>query len=744
MSDARSIQRYVDDQLAGAPTLIDQARVAAIGLLSSASASRERASGSEQAQRQEACRALMEHGGRFNSRFVEALRKLVLADLDVQDRDKPGPASSVPTKAPSGGGLDMDHLALMDETVVESDLEISRATALIDSVVEWEQRELQAYTSALRGAAHVGNDSNPIRPAMVAKALWEASGALALEPPQRAHCQRSTAEAIAPLLKEAYAVAWRRLETNGVTPSRYRTVVLTPGAGIAARNAANNMPSALQQLSLNDNQPGTLLSVLTNLPAGGGSGHVLSAGALARAGAIGLDVEFALSRLDTMVRYAGSVPSSRNRMDGNYAGDEVLLTRHMVPGVDRRLIDLLSRLFQAILSDPALPAAAKGAIARLQVSTLRVALRDRELLESIEHPTWLLMDRIAGAFQVAAAGGPERLSAVALACDSLTDELARQVAPDAALYRQILNRLDALVAQDLNRAVQEAQGMIAKLERADRKLRIKAQVRERMQEQFADGAVGQAVSQFLLGPMASRLTESILEKGPEGGATMLLTRLVDELLWSLHPPATSASRRRLIKVRPYLLASVRKIMSGFGVSEDDQAKLIEELEVSHRATLSRDFAAANAAGAKFPATQGDVAPGGRKASGSGSARRRGLRDSVLDMANQDTVPIDMSGAGGGRDEARSEARRIASSAVAAMEIGRAVRLQLQGRWLAAQLLWRSESGEILLLADSSGRNHAMTRRALERMQQEGLTNFDPPISLIKRAVDAILSGSGLL
>ena len=738
MSDARSIQSYVDDELASAPTLIDQARVAAIALLSGAPASRERASGIDQAQRQEAGRALMAQGARFNSRFVEALRKLVLADLDTQDRDKPGPASSVPAKAPTGSGLDTDHLALMDETVVESDLEVSRAAAFIDSVVEWEQRELQAYASAVRGAAHVGSDSNPIRPAMVAKALWEASGALALDPPGRAHCQRSTAEAIAPLLKAVYAAAWRRLESKGVAPSRYRTVVLTPGAGIGARNAANTMPGAPQQLSLNVTQPGTLRTLLTNQPAGGGSARALRAGAPASASAIGQDVEFALSRLDTMVRYAGSVSSSRDRMGGFYAGDGLLLTRHMIPGVDRRLIDLLSRLFEAILTDPALPAAAKGAIARLQVSTLRVALRDRDLLESIEHPTWVLMDRIAAACQVAAAGGPARLSAVAIACDNLTDELARQITPDAALYRQILNRLDSLVAQDLNRAVREAQGMIAKLERTDGKLRIKAQVRERLQEQFADGHVGQAVSQFLLGPMANRLTDTILEAGPEGGATMLLTRLVDELLWSLHPPATPASHRRLNKVRPYLLGSIRKIMTECGVSEDEQADLMEELEVSHQATLSRAFTATGALGANFQETQGDVVPGRRTTTAGGSARRRGLRDSVLDLATEDTVRIDVARADGGG----GEARRNASSAVAALEIGRAVRLKLQGRWLAAQLLWRSESGEILLLADSSGRNHAITRSALERMQQEGLTNFDPPISLIKRAVDAVLAGSG--
>jgi hypothetical protein len=57
------------------------------------------------------------------------------------------------------------------------------------------------------------------------------------------------------------------------------------------------------------------------------------------------------------------------------------------------------------------------------------------------------------------------------------------------------------------------------------------------------------------------------------------------------------------------------------------------------------------------------------------------------------------------------------------------------------LLWRSDTGEILLLADSTGRTHAMTRSALERMQEEGLTNFDPPVSLIQRAVDSLLASS---
>ena len=84
---------------------------------------------------------------------------------------------------------------------------LDRAAMLIDSLVEWEHRELQTFTAALRGESHVGSDSNPIRPALVARALREATDARATPPAPRMLALRALA-------------ACRRLRPMG---SRYAT-----------------------------------------------------------------------------------------------------------------------------------------------------------------------------------------------------------------------------------------------------------------------------------------------------------------------------------------------------------------------------------------------------------------------------------------------------------------------------------------------------------------------------------------
>ena len=63
--------------------------------------------------------------------------------------------------------------------------------------------------------------------------------------------------------------------------------------------------------------------------------------------------------------------------------------------VDRQVVELLSRLFEAVLSDPRLPPQFRHVMARLQVSALRVALVDPAMLKMHDHAVWRLMNRIA-------------------------------------------------------------------------------------------------------------------------------------------------------------------------------------------------------------------------------------------------------------------------------------------------------------------------------------------------------------
>ena len=53
----------------------------------------------------------------------------------------------------------------------------------------------------------------------------------------------------------------------------------------------------------------------------------------------------------------------------------------------------------------------------------------------------------------------------------------------------------------------------------------------------------------------------MLQEGPDSPAAAALGRIVDDLLWSLHPPAHPASRNRLVKLLPGLIGRLRASMA---------------------------------------------------------------------------------------------------------------------------------------------------------------------------------------
>src|SRR5690606_38182021 len=64
------------------------------------------------------------------------------------------------------------------------------------------------------------------------------------------------------------------------------------------------------------------------------------------------------------------------------------------PSVDRSSIELLTRLFGALLRDARLAPAAQWLLSRLQASALRVVLDDASLLDDERHAVWRFVDRL--------------------------------------------------------------------------------------------------------------------------------------------------------------------------------------------------------------------------------------------------------------------------------------------------------------------------------------------------------------
>lgn len=719
MQIAPLLQRFVDDELKRSADLIsrtlastlEQLRQPRDGLLTA----------SEKKHYFEVVQVLQQNQALYQRSFVEALRKLVLTDLAPQAAGQPG-----------AGPLSLGGLELMDETRVESDIEISRAIQQIDTGAEWELRELQTFTSTLRGQAHVTAESNPLRPQSYARALWQAATALPISPVQQAILLRVSATVIAGLLRMSFAAACTRLESAGITPGIYRTVVIAPGAG---RDEAPEMDVT---------RPGALDGLMRSMPTGPGGGPdigsdvkrrlTLPMASPALEQAL-LRVEELLRRMPTAAPGAAAAGTGAGAQAPQLAQHRAELIATAGETVDRQIIELLSRLFETILSDPSLPRGVHAVIARLQVSALRIALLDPSMLDAYDHPVWVLMDRIVSATTAYPQATDPRLNALLQFCEVLVGDMAAEAPQDTALYRRSIGRLDAFLAEQLHRQQHEAQAAVDALTRAEQAEQLQRNLSGRLIEQMVPIQTSSVIRRFVTVTWARVLTESVLRFGDQNEQTAGYLKAVDELLWSLKLPSHPQSRQRLVTLLPGLLQRLRAGMALIEVPEADQQNVLDELMKVHSDAL-RPGPRSTPAAAEEALSPEEIVRRMREevAVEPEPLDGAGFSDSLIDLASMETVPAALMNA-----EHATAPGEDPNDWVKQMAIGERYRVFLHGAWSQVQLLWRSEQNHFFLFAGETVQHtHSVTQRALERLREAELLGPLHVHSLIQRAVDGML------
>jgi len=688
------LQSFVDAELGQSADLIartlaaiqSQLRHSGDGLLAAA----------ERQHHFDLAQALAQHQVTFQRRFVDALRDAVVAELNPSDDTPTG------TSLASSG---LGGLHLMDETRVESEIGLSRAIQEIDTAAEWELRELQTFTSTLRGQEHVTAESNPMRPRVYAKALADAADALPVPPVLQALLLRLSATAIAPLLKKSWAAATSRLERKGVTPSIYRTVVFAPGVGV--RNPEVNVT-----------QPGALEALRRTMPEG--------PAATAAPG----ELDDALSRVEALLSRMPSV-SGAAAPAPKLVEHRASLLANTGASVERQIIELIARLFEVIVSDPGLNPVLRSQLGRLQVPALRIALNDPDMLDRHEHPVWLFMARIVNAASAYPNPGDPRLVALLGNTDRLIGDLTARPRQDAEQYVRALAQLDAFLDDQLHQQQDAARSSIETLLRAEQSDQLQQQISARLSEQLAPVRTTPVIRRFITGAWAKVLATSMLQHGDTSDVTNGYVKVLDELVWSLNPPDQPQSRQRLLAVLPGMLQKLRAGMAAIDLPAAERQAVLDDLVTVHTEALR-------------PGPRGGAAPDAALSPEEIVRRLReevtapadddgGFRDSLIDLASMDTVPAAL------MTETTPVSKQDPADWVTHVTPGVRQRIFLNGRWTQAQLLWRSPRGSYFVYAgEAPGRTHSVTQRALERLRQADLVEDVNVNALVQRAVDALM------
>jgi len=714
MAIAPLFQRFVDDELALAPALVQRVLAGTVQLLGPSNDAAM--AGGEGVHYADIVATLQRNGTLYEKTFVDALRTRVTRELDEHRDTWPG--------EPRSGGLE-----LMDEASVEVDIGISRAMQLIDSTAEWELRELQTFTSTLVGQGHVTAESNPFRPLVYATALWDAACAVAQAQIQRAIILRNSAGVAAGLLKSAAAAASTRLESQGVQPGAYRTVVLPSSAGFARPIAEPSRHGALSGLLASMPQgSGAVRDESAPSPRTGAPAPVRSDGGSRRSPAL----EQALLRLDELLRQSAfertepGRPSTGQRFDQQRSA---LLASASEP-VDRQIIELVTRLFEALFKDSVLQGALRPLISRMQVPALRVCLADHSALDSLEHPVWRLLDRIGFTSQGYSRVEDPRLAAFLAFAAAVAEEMAGASTADTALFRRGLNRIESFLAEQLHEQLRAAHATVEALEVAERREVLQQHLMQRLADQMEPVRTSAAIRRFVTAAWSRVIADEMLRNGEQSEQALGALKAVDDLLWSLNIPDHPQSRQRLITLLPGLLQRLRVGVGSIALPASEQQAVFDELMTIHTEALRPGARAAGAAGAL---SSEEIVRKLREEVVPEMPPARHFSDSVIDLSSMETVPAEHLPSGSDHLE-DDPARRID-----ALRSGDRQRIFLQGRWSRVQLLWRSDRGLFCLFAgESPWRTHSITRRALERLASAGLMHAVEAKPLVERAIDRMM------
>jgi len=251
------------------------------------------------------------------------------------------------------------------------------------------------------------------------------------------------------------------------------------------------------------------------------------------------------------------------------------LPRGSLPRADKTTLDLLSRVFETVLLDDAIPAETRELIAFLQVPVLKAALRDRSFFYEEAHPARRMLDLLSQADW-------ERDDAVYHAMRHSVERVRDQEQPE---FDAALAELEAGIAARDSAEQAAIAGPVARATRIEKQAAAESSARRAVALRTVGEDLAPLVSNFLVQRWTQVVGLAYAVEDSRPGALDNATRTMDDLIWSVRPKATQEARQALIKRLPALLASLNKWLDAIRWQDAQRLQFFAELAECHAAIV---------------------------------------------------------------------------------------------------------------------------------------------------------------
>ncbi|PKO87801.1 MAG: hypothetical protein CVU18_09445 [Betaproteobacteria bacterium HGW-Betaproteobacteria-12] len=293
-------------------------------------------------------------------------------------------------------------------------------------------------------------------------------------------------------------------------------------------------------------------------------------------------------------------------------------------------IDSVAMLCDAILADPNLPDALKAMISSLQITLIKVAIKDHSLFTDPAHPCRQVIDRLG----LALLGAPLDIPPQHPLCTQLTAVASTlRTAPSGgrAVFAEAAGRLDAIIAERSARIDSEAAAylsLFARLEQRDQAL----VAIDGLFDRLAIDQEPPEIFHFLETAWRNLLEQIWLKEGPDSIAWQDHAGAAHTLLSSFQPGLDSEARKALASRLPHALKILTDGMERSNLPAAERTRLLDLFFSRQRDALRRN---------PVPATGEAVTPANRRPSqrvATGTLKYGNLTLHTLDFTQPHKLP----------------------------------------------------------------------------------------------------------
>ncbi|WP_341581424.1 DUF1631 domain-containing protein [Marinobacter metalliresistant] len=224
--------------------------------------------------------------------------------------------------------------------------------------------------------------------------------------------------------------------------------------------------------------------------------------------------------------------------------------------VDEDLINLVSMLFEFILDDYNLSAPVQVLISRLQIPILKVVIRDKSFFSQATHPARRLLNSLARAGIGWSSSDEKTKDKLYGQIHNIVQRILNEFDGDIALFETLNQEFEQFLERENRKA-----SLVEQRTRESERGRIKSQTAQ----QTVDNLLKEKVSRY-------KLPESIHDILMNGWSRVMFlaylrddvehrwnatVKVVDDLIWCLHPHQEDDERDQWVRVVPGLLKALR-------------------------------------------------------------------------------------------------------------------------------------------------------------------------------------------